>query len=133
MNPIAEEIVEAAIRKNRRHKVGGNVIEIEGFKISLPNPEIPTPPEVSKVTAITPEIAKDTLAPLEERYPELREVITPEMRLERWILFLPWALVLARSLGTKVWGMSIESPEDRRKMILFAIRVAQGMARKQLG
>jgi len=47
MNPIAEEIVEAAIRKNRRHKVGGNVIEIEGFKISLPNPEIPAPPEVS--------------------------------------------------------------------------------------
>jgi len=124
---LAEEIVDRATGKKGKRE-GTTEIEVGGYKIILSDHEARSIPGIRH----NPDAIRVTLAPLEEQFPELREMITPAMRKEKWIIYFPWAIVLARSMGQKVWGMSIEESEDRRRMISFAMKVAQGMARKQL-
>lgn len=125
---LAEEIVDRAAGKKSKRE-GAAEVEVEGYKFVLSDREARSIPGIRH----NPEVIKVPIAALETEYPEILEMITPAMRKEKWIMYFPWAIVLARSMGQKVWGMSVEEPEDRRRMISFAMKVAQGMARKQLG
>ena len=112
---LAEEIVEEAVRKKGIHgwiDIGGLKIKSNPFK----NPE--KVPEECGVAGI--------YEAFKTEYPELAEIAPYEI-VGRGIYYLPWALRLARELAVKTFGMDPTKPEDRKRIIAFAVKIAKGM------